>query len=68
MEETESTNTVYWAVVRDRTERSTYIELADLGKGKWVAVLDDDEFIFRTTATHFYDVLSVALAELKNRP
>lgn len=55
--------TIYWAVIRNNTERESYIELVDLGQGKWSAVLGDDEFTFISPADDLWTVLETALGK-----
>jgi hypothetical protein len=57
----DTTTDIYWAVIRNQTVRSTYIELEFLGGKRWNAVLGDQEFKFRTEATEFFEVLEAAL-------
>lgn len=59
-------NDIYWGVIRNQKDRYTYIELEDLGNGKWVVLLEDQEFTIKTDSTNFFDILYEALA--KNRP
>jgi hypothetical protein len=58
-------NTIFWGVIRNQKDRHTYIELEDLGNGKWGILLDDQEFTIKTDSTNFFDILYEALA--KNR-
>jgi hypothetical protein len=58
-------NDIYWGVIRNQKDRHTYIELEDLGNGKWGILLDDQEFTIKTDSTNFFDILYEALA--KNR-
>lgn len=53
--------TIFWAVIRNRTDRESYIELVDLGQGKWSAVLGDEEFTFISPADDLWTVLETAL-------
>jgi hypothetical protein len=59
-------NDIYWGVIRNQKDRHTYIELEDLGNGKWGILLEDQEFTIKTDSTNFFDILYEALA--KNRP
>lgn len=59
-------NTIYWAVIRDKTQRVEYIELEDLGRGKWGVVLGLNEFTFTPIpTTDFFDLLGQAIAYSK---
>lgn len=60
------TDPIFWAVVRDQTERHSYIELAHITKDKWSAVLGDTEFTFKVpgNSKEFFDVLRAALNKL----
>lgn len=59
----ETETTIYWSVVRNQTDRHTYIELDHLGKNKWGVVLDDLEFTVKSDSPDFWDVLQAALTE-----
>lgn len=52
---------IYWGVIRNQSNRIGYIELEHLTGNKWVAVLEDQEFTFRSTATHYLDALADAI-------
>ena len=57
----ETNKTIFWAVIRNRTNRESYIELVDLGQGKWSAVLGDEEFTFISPTDDLWTVLATAL-------
>lgn len=57
---------VYWAVVRNKSKRYSYIEIAEGESGRWNVVLDTEEFTLRIpvgTDPDFFDLLSMALAQ-----
>ena len=57
---------IYWAVVRNKHNRVTYIEIAESEAGRWNVVLDTDEFTLRIPIGEnpdFFDLLSMALAK-----
>jgi len=57
---------VYWSVVRNGTERHTYIEIAEGEAGRWNVVLDTDEFTIRVPigqTPDFFELLAMALAK-----
>lgn len=56
------TKIIYWGVIRNQAERTSYIELTHIKGTRWVAVLGEHEFRFRTRHTEFLDVLREALA------
>lgn len=56
---------IYWGVVRNQSNRIGYFELEEIGNGKWVAVLEDVEFNFRSNATHYLDALADAIAKYR---
>lgn len=56
------TKNIYWAVVRNQAARTSYIELTHIKGTRWVAVLDEHEFRFRSRHTEFLSVLIDALA------
>lgn len=57
---------VYWAVVRNKGNRHSYIEIAEGESGRWNVVLDTDEFTLRIPVGQepdFFELLSMALAK-----
>lgn len=55
---------IYWAVIRNQTERHGYVELAHQSGSKWLAVVDDHEYKFRCDTTDFPSVMYAALSQL----
>lgn len=58
---------VYWAVFRDQHQHEMYVELEDLGRNRWQAVVGEDEFTFREKSKDFLTVLQRALNEASVR-
>lgn len=57
---------VYWAVIRNKSQRYSYIEIAEGESGRWNVVLDTDEFTLRVpidSNPDFFEILSMALAK-----
>jgi hypothetical protein len=57
---------VYWAVIRNKGKRTSYIEIAEGESGRWNVVLDTDEFTLRVpigSDPDFFDLLAMALAK-----
>lgn len=57
---------VYWAVIRNKGKRHSYIEIAEGESGRWNVVLDTDEFTLRVPVDQdlgFFDLLAMALAK-----
>lgn len=57
---------VYWAVVRNKSNRYSYIEIAEGEAGRWNVVLDTEEFTLRIPTgsnPDFFELLSMALAK-----
>lgn len=52
---------IFWAVVRNQTDRHSYIEVAHIEGNKWQVVLGYDEYTIRTTKTDFFEILQLAL-------
>ncbi len=55
---------VYWAVVRNKSNRLSYIEIAEGESGRWNVVLDTDEFTLRVgpgETPDFFELLRLAL-------
>lgn len=57
---------VYWCVIRNKSDRYSYIEIAEGEAGRWNVVLDTEEFTLRIPAgtdPDFFDLLSMALTK-----
>lgn len=57
---------VYWGVIRNKSDRFSYIEIAEGEAGRWNVVLDTDEYTLRVpigSSPDFYELLSMALAK-----
>lgn len=57
---------IYWAVIRNKGKRYSYIEIAEGESGRWNVVLDTDEFTLRVPVDEqldFFDILAMALAK-----
>jgi len=54
-------NIIYWATIRNQTQRHSYIELAHVSGNRWVAILDDEEIKFRSESEDFLELLESAL-------
>lgn len=54
---------IYWAVVRNQNKRHSYLEVAQHSGNRWSVVIDDKEFIVRSTSTDFLVVLHEALTK-----
>lgn len=59
---------VYWSVVRNKSQRLYYVEIAEGESGRWNVVLDTDEFTLRLppgTEPNYWDLLAMALEKRK---
>lgn len=62
-----SNKNLFWAVVREQTDHHLYIELEDLGRNRWQAVIGTDEFTFRTKEKDFLTVMKLAIETHQER-
>lgn len=61
---TDTDKIIYWAVIRNQTNRHGYLELAHQSGARWLAVMDDFEYKFKTESTEFLHVLKAALDQM----
>lgn len=59
---------MFWAVVRDKSKRESYIEIAEGEAGRWNIVLGTDEFTVRVPNGQDPDFFELLTLALQKRP